>query len=69
MITLNDTLDSIMQLDSSSREMLLEILQKRQIEERRKEIAKNAEQTKADFKSKKIRATTAAKVISILNTL
>lgn len=68
-ITLNDTLDSIMQLDSSPREMLLEILQKRQIEERRKEIAENAEQTKADFKSKKNRATTAAKVISILNTL
>ncbi|HSV11719.1 MAG TPA: hypothetical protein VLI68_13155 [Hanamia sp.] len=69
MVTLNDTLDSIMQLDSSSREMLLEILEKRQIEERRKEIAKNAEEAKADFKSKKIKATTAANVISILNTL
>jgi hypothetical protein len=69
MVTLNDTLDSIMQLDSSSREMLLEILEKRQIEERRKEIAKNAEEAKADFKSKKIKATTAANVTSILNTL
>ena len=61
MVTLNDTLDSIMQLDSSSREMLLEILQKRQIEEGRKEIAKNAEQAKADFTSEKVRATTAAR--------
>jgi len=44
-------------------------MQNRQIRERRKEIAKNAEQTTADFKSKNIKATTAAKVISILNTL
>jgi hypothetical protein len=32
MITLDQSLDTIMQMDFSSREMLLEILQKRQIE-------------------------------------
>jgi hypothetical protein len=69
MVTLNDTLDSIMQLDSLSREMLFEILEKRRIEERRQEIFENAQQAKADFKSKKIRGTTAADVISILNDL
>ena len=51
MITLNETLDSIMKLDSSSREILLEILQKRQIEERHKEIAQNAKKGKDDFKA------------------
>jgi hypothetical protein len=69
MVTLNETLDSIMKLDSSSREMLLEILQKRQVEERRKEIAKNAKQARADFKSRKLKPTTAADAVSILNSL
>ena len=69
MITLNETLDSIMKLDSSSREMLLEILLKRQIEERRKEIAQNAKMAKQDFKSGKLKITTSSEAISILNSL
>ena len=58
-----------MQMDVSSREMLLEILQKRQIEERRKEIARNGKQAKADYKSGKIVPASAADVISNLNAL
>ena len=69
MKTLNETLDSIMQLDTSSREMLLKILQKRQAEERRKEIAKNGKRAKADYKSGKIAATSASHIISTLNSL
>ena len=69
MITLNETLDSVMKLDFSSREMLLEILQKRQVEERRAEIEKNAKKAKADFKSGKLKATTAEDTISHLNSL
>lgn len=69
MITLNETLDSVMKLDFSSREMLLEILQKRQVEERRAEIEKNAKQAKAAFKSGKLKATTAEDTISNLNSL
>lgn len=42
MATIDSTLTDIMKLDFNSREMLLEILQKRQIEARRDEIAKNA---------------------------
>lgn len=40
MVTIDSTLEDIMQLDFDSREILLEILQKRQIEARRDEIAK-----------------------------
>ena len=69
MKTLDETLDSIMQLDFLSREMLLVILQKRQTEERRKEIAKNGKQAKADYKSGKIVATTAFDIMSTLNSL
>lgn len=69
MKTLDETLDSIMQLDYVSREMLLGILQKRQIEEKRKEIAKNGKHAKADYKSGKIVAATASDTISILNSL
>lgn len=45
MVTIDSTLDDIMKLDFASREMLLEILQKRQIEARRNEIAKTAKRT------------------------
>lgn len=69
MITLDETLDYVSKLDSSSREMLLEILQKRQVEERREEISKNAKMAQDDFKSGKLNKTTASEAISILNSL
>jgi len=67
MITLDQSLDAIMQMDFSSREMLLEILQKRQIEERRKEIAHNGKGAKTDFKSGKITPAKADDIIRTLN--
>ena len=69
MVTINQTLDAIMQLDVSSREMLLEILQKRQIDERRRAIGRNGKQARAAFKSGKILPATAENVIRSLNTL
>lgn len=69
MITIDQTLDAIMQMDFSSREMLLEILQKRQIEERRKEIADNGKRARADFKSGKITPANAKDIIRTLNSL
>ena len=69
MATIDETLDNIMQMDFSSREMLLEILQKRQIEDRRKEIAENGKQAKEDFKTGKIIPSNAADLISSLNSL
>ena len=42
MNTINETLEKLMELDFESREMIIEIIQKRQVEERSKEIAHNA---------------------------
>ncbi|HEY8781573.1 MAG TPA: hypothetical protein VIM16_08175 [Mucilaginibacter sp.] len=68
MATINSTLEDIMQLDYASREMLLEILQKRQIETRRNEIAKTAKQTLKEYHSDKILPITADGVVKKLNT-
>jgi len=69
MATIDSTLDDIMKLDFNSREMLLEILQKRQIEYRRNEIAKSAKKTLKEYQSGKITADTAEDVIKKLNSL
>lgn len=69
MVTINSTLEDIMQLDFASREMLLEILQKRQIEARRNEIAKAAKQTLKEYKSGDIQPLDAADVVKKLGTL
>ncbi len=69
MVTIDSALDEIMQLDYASREMLLEILQKRQVEARREEIAKAAQQSLKDYHSGKTPAATASEVIEKLNLL
>jgi hypothetical protein len=69
MVTINSTLEDIMQLDFASREMLLEILQKRQIEASRDEIAKAAKQTLKEYRSGKLSPLTADEVLKKLNTL
>jgi len=69
MATIDSTLDDIMKLDFNSREMLLEILQKRQIEYRRNEIAKTAKKTLKEYQTGKITADTAEDVIKKLNSL
>ena len=58
-----------MQLDNESREMLLEILQKRQIEPRREEIAETAKQSIKEYKSGKIMPGSAEELIGKLNAL
>lgn len=69
MVTINSTLEDIMHLDYASREMLLEILQKRQVEARRDEIAKNAKKSLKGYRSGKLPAFTAEEVIEKLNNL
>jgi hypothetical protein len=69
MVTIDSTLEDIMQLDFASREMLLEILQKRQIEARRDEMAENAKHSLKDYQSGKITPLTADEAIKKLNTL
>ncbi len=69
MVTFNSALEDMMQLDYASKEMLLEILQKRQAEARRNEIAKTAKQTLKEYHSGKILPLTAGEVVKKLNTL
>lgn len=67
--TVDKALDLIMKLDYFSREMVLEILKSRQVEERRNEISKNARSAKADFVKGKLKATSSAEVITRLSAL
>ena len=59
MITLDQALDVVMQLGHEQKEMLLEILRKRQIEERREEIAQNAEEAIRAFHAGELKSETA----------
>ena len=69
MITIDKILDEMMKLDFSSREMLLEILYRRNIEEKRKEITHNARNAKKEFSKRKLKPISAEAVIARLNTL
>jgi len=69
MVTIDSTLETIMQLDFASREMLLEILQKRQIEARRNEIAKTAKQSLKEYQSGTNTPLTADEVVKKLKAL
>ncbi|HLG33893.1 MAG TPA: hypothetical protein VI757_03350 [Bacteroidia bacterium] len=69
MTTINKTLEAIMQLDFNTREILLQILEKRQIEDRRKEIARNAKAALTSFKKGKHSPQTAADIIKKLDAL
>lgn len=69
MVTIDSTLEDIMRLDYASREMLLEILQKRQIEARRDAVAKTAKHTLKEYHSGKIAPVSAEEAVKRLNTL
>ncbi|TQM49370.1 hypothetical protein BDE36_1071 [Arcticibacter tournemirensis] len=58
-----------MQLDYNSREMLLEILQKRQIEARRNDMARAAKKSIKDYHLGKTKPLTVDETIDRLNTL
>ena len=68
-MTIDQALSDIMQLDYISREMLLEILQKRQIEARRDEIAENAAQAIKDFHAGNLTPMSAEEAINHLHAL
>ena len=69
MATINEALDKLMKLDFESREMLIEIAQKRQVEERRKGMAHNAKMAIAAYKGNKTKAVGASQIIAQLNSL
>lgn len=66
-MTLDQAIDAAMQLPPDQREMLLDILQKRQIESRRQEIADDARESIAMFESGQLRAQTADEIIRELH--
>ncbi len=68
-MTLNTAIETVMKLDFTSREMLLEILKKRQSEERRKEIVKNASSAKKAYKTGKLPMLSANELIKSLDSL
>jgi len=61
--TIGSTLEDIMKLDYASRAMLLEILQKRQIEARRDDIARSAKISLKEYHSGKTSPVDADEVI------
>jgi len=69
MATIDSTLDDIMKMDFASREMILEILQKRQIEARRNEIAKNAKKSVKDYLAGENTSMSAEELINKLNSI
>ena len=66
MSNLETALESIMEMDFETREMLLEILQRRQVEERRKEIARNGRTALRAFESGRTKAEDAGDLIKRL---
>jgi hypothetical protein len=61
------TLEDIMSFDFSTREIIIEILQNRQIEERRNDIAKNIKSSLVDYKKGKLKSVSAKEALKILN--
>ena len=64
--TLDRTLDMAMQLPLEQQEMLLEIVRRRQIEMRRREIAEDAQVAIAAFRAGELQPRSADEVISEL---
>ena len=62
-VTLDQVIDSAMQLPLEQQEMLLEILQSRQIEARRLEMARDAQESLAAVRAGKLKGQTAAEII------
>lgn len=65
-ITLDQAIDTILQLPGDQQEMLLEILYHRRIEERRQEIARDAQEALTAFRAGKYKVKTASAVIAEL---
>lgn len=63
MVTLDQAIDTVMQLPAEQRVILLEILQNRQIEALRLEIAADAQESLAAFRRGELSARPAADVV------
>ena len=63
---LDKVLDEAMNLPPEQREMLVQILQKRLIEQRRDEIARDAQSSLAEYREGKLKVQTASEAIADL---
>ncbi len=68
MVTLDQAIDTVMQLPAEQRVMLLEILQSRQLDELRQEMAADAWKSLAAFRHGEYAAQSATDVIEELRT-
>ena len=66
-MTLDQAVDAAMQLSLEQREMLLTIIRGRQIEARRSEIARDAQESLAQFRSGELEPSTAENIIEELH--
>lgn len=66
-ITLDQVIDTALQLPPEQQEMLVDILRRRQIEKRRAEIAADAQKSLSDFRNGKYKSQSAASVIADLH--
>lgn len=69
MINLDTALDEIMQLDFQSREMLIQVLQKQQIEANRNSIFKSAKASLKEYRNGKFSTLNAEEVTNRLDSL
>jgi hypothetical protein len=67
MTTLDQALDVVMQLEDEQKDMLLEILQRRRVEDRRHEIAANAQEATRALRAGELRAEPADELIRRLH--
>lgn len=64
--TLDQAIDTVMQLPLDQQEMLIDIVRSRHIENRRKEIAKDAQESIAAFHTGKLKSQPANEIITEL---
>lgn len=69
MATIDSALNEFMQLDFNTREMLLDIMLKRQTEARRQVIARNAQTSLRDYRAGKLTKVSASSLIKHLEQL
>ncbi len=65
-ITLDQVIDTVMQLPFEQQEMLIDIIRRRHIENRRKEMAKDAQESIASFHAGKLKPQPIAEIITDL---
>ena len=67
MTTFEQALDAVMELSFEQREMLVEIVRRRSVAERRRQLAEDAEQALLEYRSGNLKSMSALEVIDQLN--